>query len=153
MPVMSVVREKAPELSRGSFSRRCQPETESAGRVLVVDDEPVQLRCIRRILQGDWRVDTAVGAIAAASLLAAGRYDVVITDYNMPEYDGVWLLEQVQRLYPTTRRVLISGSGEELFSPHVRSGLIQRFLAKPAAADAVLDSLRGHATGREVDRV
>jgi YesN/AraC family two-component response regulator len=149
MGTTSAFRVRAPEGRSAASSRRCPTETAPARRVLLVDDEPVQLRGLRRILQEHWHVDVAVGAVAAASLLAAGRYDAVITDYDMPGYDGVWLLEQVRRMYPRTQRVLISGSGGELFAPHVRSGLIHNFVAKPATAEAILASLQGH-TGLEV---
>jgi DNA-binding NtrC family response regulator len=143
MSTTSAVRGKAPELTNRSSSRRARPESDTARRILVVDDEPTQLRSLRRILQGGYRVDTAVGAVAAASLLAATRYDAVITDYDMPGYDGVWLLEQVARMYPRAQRVLISGSGGELFAPHVRSGLIHRFVPKPASAEALRSSIEG----------
>ena len=139
----SAVRGKVPGPAAAPTSRRSRPAPSPARRILLVDDEPVQLRGMRRILQERWHVDVAVGAVAAASLLATARYDAVITDYDMPGYDGVWLLEQVARMYPRAQRVLISGSGGELFAPYVRSGLIHRFVEKPATADALLGLLGG----------
>ena len=65
----------------------------------------------------------------------------MIADYEMPGYNGIWLLEQVQRLYPRTLRILVSGASSSLFLPHVRSGLIQRFIPTPASAESLVDSL------------
>jgi DNA-binding NtrC family response regulator len=122
------------------LSRRV-PATTAASRILVVDNHAGVLLEFRRMLQGRWCVDAALGATAAASLLAAQGYDAVITDYEMPGYNGVWLLEQVRRLYPRTLRILVSGGTPSIFLPHVRSGLIQRFIPSPASAESLVGSL------------
>jgi len=123
------------------LSRRAAPSGMTANRILVVDSHAGALLEFRRMLQGRWCVDAALGATAAASLLAAQEYGAVITDYEMPGYNGVWLLEQVRRLYPRTLRILVSGGSPSLFMPHVRSGLIQRFVPTPASAESLVGSL------------
>jgi len=123
------------------LSRRATPAGGTANRVLVVDDDAGVLLESRRMLQGRWCVDAALGATAAAALLAVQGYSAVITDYEMPGYNGIWLLEQVRRLYPRTLRILVSGGSTALFLPHVRSGLIQRFLPAPASAESLVGSL------------
>jgi DNA-binding NtrC family response regulator len=123
-----------------ALSRRA-PATTSASRVLVVNNHAAVLLSFRRILQGRWCVDAALGANAAAQLLAAQEYRAVITDYEMPGYNGIWLLEQVRRLYPRTLRILVSGGNTALFLPHVRSGLIQRFVPTPASAESLVGCL------------
>ncbi|MCK9463603.1 MAG: response regulator [Proteobacteria bacterium] len=123
------------------LSRRATPTGTTASRILVVDNDAAALLGFRRILQGRWCVDAALGANAAASLLAAQEYRAVLTDYEMPGYNGIWLLEQVRRLYPRTLRILVSGATPSLFLPHVRSGLIQRFVPTPASAESLVESL------------
>jgi len=123
------------------LSRRAAPAGMTANRILVVDSHAGALLEFRRMLQGRWCVDAALGANAAASLLAAQEYGAVITDYEMPGYNGIWLLEQVRRLYPRTLRILVSGDTPSLFMPHVRSGLIQRFVPTPASAESLVGSL------------
>jgi DNA-binding NtrC family response regulator len=123
------------------LSRRAAPTTSFASRILVVDNDAGVLLQFRRMLQGRWCVDAALGANAAAQLLAAQEYGAVITDYEMPGYNGIWLLEQVRRLYPRTLRVLVSGGNTSLFLPHVRSGLIQRFVPMPASAESLVGCL------------
>jgi DNA-binding NtrC family response regulator len=123
------------------LSRRAAPSGMTANRILVVDSDAGALLGFRRMLQGRWCVDAALGANAAAQLLAAQEYGAVITDYEMPGYNGIWLLEQVRRLYPRTLRILVSDGSTALFLPHVRSGLIQRFLPAPASAESLVGSL------------
>jgi DNA-binding NtrC family response regulator len=116
------------------------PAGATANRILVVDSDAAVLLGVRRVLQGRWCVDAALGASAAAALLAAQEYAAVITGYDMPGYNGIWLLEQVRRLYPRTLRILVSG-GTAVIQPHVRSGLIQRFIPSPASAESLVGSL------------
>jgi two-component system NtrC family sensor kinase len=111
------------------------------GRVLVVDDEPVILRALVRVLKRDWTVDTADSAEHALLLLASRPYDVVLTDYEMDGRDGIWLLRQLEQRYPTVRRVLHSGSDPSGLEEHVRSGLVQRFVQKPATPTQLAASL------------
>jgi two-component system response regulator HupR/HoxA len=111
------------------------------GRVLLVDDEPTVLRSLVRLLKETWTVDTADSAERALLLLANRAYDAVLTDYEMVGRDGIWLLKQVERRYPDVRRVLHSGSDPEDVISHVRSGLVQSYLQKPATATDLQRSL------------
>jgi len=111
------------------------------GRVLLVDDEPVVLRALVRLLKEAWTVDTADSAEHALLLMASRPYDVVVTDYEMEGRDGVWLLRQIEKQYPKVRRVLHSGSDPADIENHVRSGLVQRFVQKPASANQLIASL------------
>ena len=62
----------------------------SAHRILVVDDHPINLLFAKKLLQkfGCTNVDTVDNGADALRLLAAGRFDLVITDCQMPEMDG-----------------------------------------------------------------
>lgn len=62
----------------------------SRSRVLVVDDHPINLLFARKLLQkfGVGTIDTAGDGGDALKMLEKGRYDIVITDCQMPEMDG-----------------------------------------------------------------
>ncbi len=83
-----------------------------APRVLVVDDEKV----IREILadfltlEGFW-VRTAEDGAAAVGELAAGPYDLVISDLKMPNMGGLELLEHINRAMPDVVTVIMTGFG------------------------------------------
>lgn len=111
------------------------------GRVLVVDDEPAVLRALVRLLKEHCTVDTADTAEHALLLMSSRAYDAVVTDYEMDGRDGIWLLRQVERRYPKVRRVLHSGSAPVNVETHVRSGLVQSFVQKPATANQLIASI------------
>ncbi len=63
--------------------------------ILLVDDDPIVLRALRRLLVGarpGWEIDLAESAEAAQTLIESSRYDVVVTDLQMPVLDGATFL-------------------------------------------------------------
>jgi DNA-binding NtrC family response regulator len=60
--------------------------------VLLVDDDPVILRCHVRCLNGEFAVETYTNAIDAAERVAQGGIDVVVSDVSMPGMNGFELM-------------------------------------------------------------
>lgn len=67
-------------------------------RVLLVDDSPNARKFMRRVLGnlGMENITEAGDGREAAGLLAGSMFDLVITDYNMPEMDGLALLRHIR---------------------------------------------------------
>ena len=62
----------------------------SAGRILVVDDDPQMRRVMKVMLTGQgYEVDVAVTGEAALEKVRARRFDLVVMDLNMPGIGGV----------------------------------------------------------------
>src|SRR6188474_3677914 len=86
-------------------------------RILLVDDDPIVLRALRRLLLGarpGWEIDMAETGDAARRLLESKGYDVVVTDLHMPVVDGVTLLRRLKSEQPTVMRVIHSSHVESL---------------------------------------
>ena len=66
--------------------------------ILYVDDEPSLLEIGKLFLEnsGMFSVDTVTSTPKALLALAKKRYDAIISDYQMPEMDGIEFLKQVQ---------------------------------------------------------
>jgi len=129
------------QTDRAASSRRSRPTSSRLPRLLLVDDDPSVLRGMSRLLFEQWNVTTAHSASQAALLLDAFRYRTVITDFEMPGHDGIWLLERVRQRYPEVRRLLISGNEPDEFTEYLRSGLIECFLRKPVSRASLAVSL------------
>jgi CheY-like chemotaxis protein len=111
--------------------------------VLLVDDSPVSLRGMVRLLRGQWEIDIATSSNEALYMIGRNRYSVVVTDCDMPGRDGLWLLEKTRETAPDTIRVLVSAGEPERFSSHLVSGLVHIFLSKPLSGESLQNLLIG----------
>ena len=79
-----------------------------APTVMFVDDEPRILKAIRRVVrQEPYRALFAEGAGQALEMMGQTPVQVVVSDLNMPEMDGLTLLQTVRRDYPETVRIVL----------------------------------------------
>ncbi|MFA4878214.1 MAG: PAS domain S-box protein [Methanoregula sp.] len=83
--------------------------------ILYVDDEPALLDIARLFLEksGEMQVDTALSAADALQKLAGREYDIIISDYQMPDMDGIALLKVLKKNGNTTPFILYTGRGRE----------------------------------------
>ena len=67
-------------------------------RFLVVDDFSTMRRIVRNLLKelGFLNVDEAEDGVVALSKLTGEHFDFIVTDWNMPNMDGLTLLQQVR---------------------------------------------------------
>src|ERR1017187_3520493 len=89
-------------------------------RILFVDDEPILLDGLRRMLlphRARWETMFAGGGDAALRMLEACPCDVVVTDLRMPGMDGVQFLERVRDRFPGIVRIILVGPWREGFHP------------------------------------
>ena len=84
-------------------------------RVLVVDDEPALLELTQAWLarSGDMQVETTTSPTQGLDMLAKTRYDAVVSDYEMPEMDGIAFLKEVRRRGMAIPFIIFSGRGRE----------------------------------------
>ena len=81
-------------------------------RVLCVDDEPVILQILRRLLEGHgFEAVTCSDPTTAISTFSAGSFDVVITDIHMPGMDGLTLMRTLRQREPELPVVVVTGQG------------------------------------------
>ena len=106
----------------------------AAIRVLVVDDEKKILRAVERLFFEDkYDVMTASSAKDGLSILSdVMPVWVVISDYRMPEMNGIEFLKHVNRRWPDVVKVILSGyedSGKVI--PFIDEGKIDKLILKP----------------------
>ncbi|MFM0519139.1 MULTISPECIES: chemotaxis response regulator CheY [Caballeronia] len=67
-------------------------------KILVVDDFSTMRRIVRNLLKesGYVNIDEAEDGAAALARLRTGRYDFVISDWNMPVLDGLSMLQEIR---------------------------------------------------------
>ncbi|QKY19255.1 PAS domain S-box protein [Halolamina sp. CBA1230] len=102
-------------------------------RVLHVDDEPEFADLVATFLEREddqLDVETATGADEALKLLADGTFDCVVSDYEMPETDGIELLETVRDRGPDLPFILFTGKGSEEIASEAISAGVTDYLQK-----------------------
>jgi PAS domain S-box-containing protein len=82
---------------------------------LHVDDDPSMLELSKQILvdMGDFEFDNACCVDEAFKKLATGYYDVIISDYEMPQRDGLDFLRELRKQKNEIPFVLFTGKGRE----------------------------------------
>jgi diguanylate cyclase (GGDEF)-like protein len=110
-------------------------------KILVIDDEPlleyVILQLFRhQISTQELEFEFAINGVQALEKLQTdGSFDLVLTDINMPEMDGLTLLENLPAIDPTLKAVVVSAYGD---MPNIRTAMNRGafdFLTKPIDFD------------------
>jgi len=83
--------------------------------VLYVDDEPALLELCRIYLEktGEFRIDISESAREALTRLSGGQYDIIISDYQMPQMDGLEFLREVRKTCPDLPFIIFTGRSRE----------------------------------------
>ncbi len=109
-------------------------ETGHRERILVVDDETQILSLCQEFLEDlGFRVEVAENAFEAMERFNPGRFQLVITDINMPEMSGVELMRWIKGREPELPIIILTGYGTyTLMHEALRDG-VSDFLDKPFA--------------------
>ena len=109
-----------------------------AGRIIVVDDDPIALKNLRRILEKEGhRVSTFNNPLRALSRLEESPCDIILTDLKMPYLNGISLLNKAKLRAPSVEVILVSGFANlDDAITATRQGAFH-FLAKPYSPEQV----------------
>ena len=101
-------------------------------KVLIVDDETVQLSTMALILGREHEVVTANSGEEALERFVPGEFAVVVSDLKMPGVDGIELLEAIAQRDPGCTRILLTAFGRrEAIIDAINRGKIYMYLDKP----------------------
>ena len=114
-------------------------------KIPVVDDFSTMRRIIKNILKqiGFANVDEAENGQVALSKIADGNYDFVISDWNMPEMNGIELLKSV-RANETTKDLpflmVTAEAKKENVVEAVKAG-VNNYIVKPFTAETLQEKI------------
>ena len=113
--------------------------------ILIVDDEEMVLSSLRGVftLQTDYDVHEASTPKEALSHVERARVDVVISDFLMPEMNGIELLKEIKQLQPEAIRLLLTGyADKENAIKAINEVGLYHYLEKPWDNEALLNIVR-----------
>ena len=113
--------------------------------IIIVDDEEMVLTSIRSFLnlETDYKVHSFTSAEDALDYVKSHDVDLVISDYLMPEMDGITFLAKVREIRPEVPRIILTGYAdkENAIKAINEVGLFQ-YIEKPWNNDDLLIILR-----------
>jgi CheY-like chemotaxis protein len=114
-------------------------------RLLLVDDDHVVARAIGRVLgRHHHAVEICTSALVAVERVKAERWDLVITDFRMPDLDGLSLASRITAEAPGTPIILMTGSFDVDLERVTACGVVA-VIGKPVEPEVLVEQVRLHA--------
>ena len=84
--------------------------TVMAEKMLIIDDDEIVLKACRRIFENEgFEVTTTANPQEGLSLVFEKAFDVILVDWMMPGFDGMDVVEEIDKRSPNSAMVMISG--------------------------------------------
>ena len=117
-------------------------------KVLVVDDSGTMRKIISRSLQAAGFSDIVEAADGNEGLAAfqSGSFDLVMTDWNMPNKSGIEMVRDIRALGSAVPIYMITTEGEKSRVLEAIQAGITDYLIKPFTADTLRDKLLKYVT-------
>jgi DNA-binding NtrC family response regulator len=101
-------------------------------KIMVVDDEPANLRLLERLFRRDYQVITAASGAEALRLLEQHDVALLITDQRMPGMTGIELLKRTAELRPHMVRIILTGyTDADALVEAINCGQVYKYVTKP----------------------
>ena len=112
--------------------------------ILVVDDSAVDRRLVGGLLEKDdhWRVEYAENGSEALTRMKDAAPDLVITDLQMPEMDGLELVAAARVHCPQVPVILITAYGSEMLAVEALEQGAATYVPKTQLADKLSDTVK-----------
>lgn len=114
-------------------------------RILILDDEENNVSAISRLLrtEPDFHVEGFTSASEALRRAEEIKFDVVVSDYRMPEMDGTQFLEKFRERHPNAYRIIVSAySDVEMLRKAINQAQIHRLIQKPWDGFILVEAIR-----------
>jgi DNA-binding response OmpR family regulator len=111
--------------------------------ILVIDDEESVVKYLKRFLEKEgYYVFGAYGGREGLDIISKNRIDVLISDINMEDIDGIEVLKRAKRFYKDIEGIMVTGENrEDIAVESLRAGAID-YITKPVNLDELLFSVK-----------
>lgn len=125
------------------------PEDQHLANVLVIDDEDsLREACTRVLTRRGYRVHTAMDGEAGLEAIASLQPELVLLDLMMPEMGGMAVLDELRRLSPGSKCVVVTAYATVSTTREALRHGAADFLAKPFSPDELCSVVERTLAGR-----
>lgn len=113
-------------------------------RVLITDDSKTILRILDGLIKQKYplaKIDTALDGIIAYNYIRNNTYDLIITDWNMPNLNGLELVKRIRADKITTPIWMITTEGGKSEVVEALRAGVNNYIVKPIAKDTLYTKL------------
>lgn len=120
-------------------------------KILIVDDDPLVLDTLKEIVsyQTDYNVITAADGLIALEILQKEKIPVVISDFRMPNMDGIELLVKIKNMDSDMKVILMTGFYEPLLEEIAKKNGAIAIHQKPINFQKLVEDINSFTTKSE----
>jgi len=109
-------------------------------KILYVDDDPNMQKMVELFMRkSKYNLSSAKNGRSALKMLENNSYDLIITDVQMPELDGLSLIEEIKKQKIKVPVIIVSAFGQESISDKgLKKGAV-KILRKPFESKQLFD--------------
>jgi two-component system, response regulator FlrC len=112
-------------------------------KILFVDDEQLLHNLFQRLFsRHGMEVTSCSGAVQAIETLKKESFDLVVTDFMMPDMDGFALLGHIRQHYPSTRVIMITAHANVQHAVRMMQHGAIDYIAKPFATAELVERVK-----------
>ncbi|NUW40938.1 response regulator [Nonomuraea rhodomycinica] len=122
-------------------------------RVLLVDDQELMRRGLRKMLEVEEGIEVvgeAADGVAALAQVPVTRPDVALVDARMPRMDGVELITRLSAEHPSVAAIVLTTFDEDAYIFGALRGGAVGYLLKDCSPDDVVEAIRRTSRGETV---
>lgn len=112
-------------------------------KLLFVDDDERDLQLLKRLVGSsdqDWETQFCSSAAEGLTELESKPYDVVVSDWGMPEMDGGTFLNEVKERHPKVARLVMADATDQGLTMD-SAGVVHQYVPKPVEIDVLSSAL------------
>lgn len=113
-------------------------------KVLIIDDDPAFCLMLKTFLtKNDFDAERVLSARESLKTLKEDTFDIVLTDFRLPEKDGIELLKEIKQINPYIPVILMTGYGDIKTAVKAMKLGAYEYVTKPINPDEILITIRG----------
>jgi formate transporter len=110
-----------------------------AEKMLIIDDEQIVLKSCRKIFEAEgYEVTTTADPVEGIRLVSERSFDVILVDWMMPGFDGMDVVEEIDKRSPNSAMVMISGHPSVGRATEALKRGAMDYLPKPFKPDEII---------------